>query len=205
MLKIGMTGGIASGKSIAAKQFANLGVGIIDTDIIAHELVASKTPLWQTIVTRFGENILHTDGNLNRQKLRKIIFSNHKEKQWLENLLHPQIRKTIKRQIKQLTNTPYCIIVIPLLVENLPNALVDRILVIDTQEVLQRQRAMQRDNIDTNLIQAIMTTQATREQRLEVANDIIENNTTTQALANTVAKMHAFYLELTKNTTSNEY
>lgn len=190
-----MTGGIASGKSVAAKQFADLGVGIIDTDIIARELVVNKTSLWQAIVTRFGENILTADGNLNRKQLKKIIFVNHKEKRWLEKLLHPQIRKTVKQQIKQYTNTPYCIIVIPLLIEDLPNPLVDRILVIDTQEVLQRQRAIQRDKSTAALVQAIMATQATRQQRLEIADDIIENNTTLQALADAVKKIHHFYLD----------
>ncbi len=196
MLTVGMTGGIGSGKSTAADQFFHLGAGIIDTDMIARQLVSMGKPIWQAIVTRFGEEILSADRNLNRDKLKKIIFSHRKEKQWLEDLLHPQIRRTVEQQIKQQINIPYCIIVIPLLTENLPNPLIDRILVIDTKETLQLQRTMQRDNTSTNLIQAIMSTQATREQRLVAADDVIENNTTLEALADAVRKMHDFYLEL---------
>ena len=201
MLKIGMTGGIASGKSQAAKLFMQLGCTIIDTDVIAHQLVEPNTSAWQAIITHFGKEILNFDQTINRRQLSKIIFARAAEKQWLEALLHPKIRQAVQQQIEKQPTASYYIIVIPLLVETLPNPTINRILVIDTKEENQLQRAIQRDHNSTTGIKTIMANQASRQQRLSVADDVIENNGSLTKLAVAVQKMHNFYLNLTENAT----
>jgi len=201
MLKVGMTGGIASGKTQATKFFTQLGCQIIDADVVARQLVEIGTPAWQAIVTHFGVSILKTDRCIDRQRLGRIIFTQAEEKKWLEELLHPEVRKTIIQRIEKEIDTPYCIIVIPLLAENLPNPLINRILVIDTEEKNQLHRAMQRDGTDKDTVKAIMATQASRQQRLAIADDIIENNTSSADLQVAVQKMHNFYLRLAENAT----
>ncbi len=194
MLKIGLTGGIGSGKTTVAQLFANLGVPIIDADIIAREVIANDPAVLQKIVKHFGGQVLETSGSLNRNYLRKIIFEQPEQRRWLEALLHPLIIAQMKLQARAI-KAPYCLLVIPLLIEStLPYALVDRILVVDAAEEMQLQRTQQRDNLSVEEVQHILHSQATRTQRLQMADDVIENNGDREMLKAAVQKMHQYYL-----------
>jgi dephospho-CoA kinase len=196
MYKVGLTGGIGSGKSIVAEMFMALGAGIIDTDVIARDLVAPGSAPYDVLLRHFGNEILLPDDNLNRSLLREIIFNDAKEKQWLEDLLHPLIRDEVLRQIEAL-KTPYCIIVIPLLTETYSEhayPYLDRILAVDCEPALQAQRAMERDGISQESVQAIIQAQAKREDRLKIADDIIVNDQHIERLREQVEKLHKKYL-----------
>lgn len=191
-LVIGLTGGIGSGKTIVAKLFANLGIDIIDTDQIAHNIVQPGSDLLHQIVAHFGQQILNVDGSLNRQQMRKIIFQDSHAKHWLEQLLHPIIYRHMYQQIQQATS-PYCVVIIPLLIETHIPYPIDKILVIDATEELQIQRTISRDNITTEEVQAIMHAQATREERLKIADDVIDNNQDIAHLEQQVNTLHKKY------------
>lgn len=195
MLKIGLTGGIASGKSTAAKLFANKGITVIDADQIARDIVTKGTPAYQKIVMHFGENILSNDQNINRSALRELIFQNASEKNWLEQLLHPIIRDEMNAQALQ-AQPPYCLLMIPLLTAKDSSIPLDRILVVDCDPTLQIQRAMQRDNNDKAKIQAIIDSQISREQRLAFADDIIINNKDLSHLQSRVDELHDYYTSM---------
>lgn len=195
MLVIGLTGGICSGKTTVANLFSKLGINIIDADVIAREVVEPNTAGYQKIVEHFGEAILTDAGLINRKKLGEIIFNNAQEKKWVEKTLHPLISANIKLQLRQ-TTSPYCIIVIPLLIETKSFDLVDRILVVDTTEESQIVRAKQRDNLSRAEILKIINSQSAREERLAYADDIIHNQENIEQLKNDVKKMHEFYLLL---------
>lgn len=197
MLKIGLTGGIGSGKSTVAKYFAELGVAIIDADKIARELVATGTPALTKIVKHFGNKILTSRGELDRKCLRKLIFSNPKQKQWLEKLLHPLIYHEMENQLQQV-KSPYCILVIPLLVETQQEKLVDRILVVDASQEQQINRTMKKNKISEKEVKTIIATQANREQRLASADDIIYNDNSLTKLKQQVQQLHQKYLILSK-------
>lgn len=194
---VGLTGGIGSGKSTIADYFAQLGVPIIDADIVAREVVEKGSPLLTQIVEHFGSQILTTQGELDRTKLRQIVFHNETEKQWLNNLLHPAIRTEMLDQLAQV-HFPYAIWVVPLLIENNLTAYCDRILVIDVQPDIQLKRAVQRDNNRTETIKNIIKAQVSREERLEHAHDIIENNLpiadNAKKLKEQVDALHQYYL-----------
>ncbi len=200
MLTVGLTGGIASGKTTAANCFAKHNVPIIDTDQIAHQLVLPKQPALQAIIKHFGDHILDKQGKLKRDKLRDIIFTNHDEKQWLEQLLHPLIRQAVTEDINTLTQQtnppPYCIVVIPLLVETNVYDWLDHVLVIDIDETIQLQRLQNRDNLNLSQCKAILTSQTSRQARLDVADVVISNNTTLADLATLVDKQHQQFLKL---------
>lgn len=206
MIVIGLTGGIASGKSQAAAYFANHHVPIIDTDLIARELVAPEQKALNAITHHFGKEILQQDGTLDRTKLRDIIFTHAQERHWLTQLLHPLIRTQVRQRITALkkqhclcaTAIPYCLVVIPLLVENQAYDLLDRILVIDVDEAIQRQRLQARDQITTEQADAILQAQASRQTRLAAADDVICNNHDLVALKNAVAAQHAIYVKNSK-------
>jgi dephospho-CoA kinase len=202
MLVIGLTGGIGSGKSITAQLFSEKGIPIIDADVISHQLTASHQPAVKIISEHFGQDIILTNGQLNRKKLRDIIFQDPNERIWLENLLHPLIRMEIKRQIHTLSS-PYCIIVIPLLLEALSKPenheaydFLSRILVIDAPSNIQIARTSQRDHTDEQSVQSIINVQINREDRLNNADDIIINNGTLTDLKSEVEKLHQLYLSL---------
>lgn len=196
MLVIGLTGGIGSGKSTVAKLFAQLGVPIIDTDIIARDVVKKGEPALDQLCQHFGAQVLDKVGNLDRQRLRNLIFQNPPERIWLERLLHPLIRAEMQRQVAQLT-TPYCICVIPLLFEaTKPNELVNKILVVDVPESLQIERTQQRDKLTLEEVKAILNTQVSRTQRLQATDDIIVNDKDMQALKQQVTRLHEHYLVL---------
>ncbi|MCK4869967.1 MAG: dephospho-CoA kinase [Gammaproteobacteria bacterium] len=193
MLKIGLTGGIASGKSLVADYFAKLGIKIIDADVIARKMVAPDTELFTKIVGHFGEKIIAKNGELDRTHIREIIFFNTSARKWLEELLHPVIYKAMQQEVKSAT-APYCILVIPLLLETEHEHLVDRILIVDTPEESQIERLKQRDQIDDEQIARIMAAQITRAMRLEKANDIIINDQATTHVEEQVKKLHKKYL-----------
>ncbi len=198
MLNIGLTGGIGSGKSTAANCFSQLGISVIDADVIAHDLTHKNTALFTSIVSHFGQDVLDKDGHLNRKKLRDLIFSNEAERQWLEELLHPAIITTMKQQIKTVAS-PYCILVIPLLTESNSIDFIDRICVIDIPEEIQLQRARVRDRTTESDIQAIIQSQTSRQQRLANADDIIINDGDFDQLKRQVTDLHQHYLALAKH------
>lgn len=195
MLTVGLTGGIGSGKTMVANLFVKLGATVIDTDLIAREVVEPKTPGWQKIVAHFGKDFLNSDQTIDRAALAKKIFHDSAEKIWLEQLLHPLIREKISA-IKATLQASYCIVVIPLLVETLPNPDIDRILVVTSPKALQISRTQTRDQRSLDEINAIINAQATPEQRLAVADDIITNDGSLAKLSEAVAKLHSRYLEL---------
>lgn len=198
MLIVGLTGGMGSGKSAVSEIFAKLGVPVIDTDIIAHELVKPGQPALLQLTATFGKQILNSDGELDRQKLRKLVFDNDDMRTALENILHPLIKQTALEQIHQLKNA-YCILVVPLLVEKGWQSLVNRVLVVDTSETLQRQRVKKRSGLPETQIESILRQQATREQRLYYADDVIVNNESLSHIDKQVQKLHLKYLELAQN------
>lgn len=193
--KIGLTGGIGSGKSTAAKYFATLGVEIIDADLIAREVVVPGTPTFEKIVAKFGFDILDKNGAIDRKRIRDLVFTNPDNKTWLESLLHPLIIAAVQLRIKQV-RSPYCVVVIPLLVETNLQTLVDRVLVVDATKEQQIKRTMARDKITEKEVTAIITTQATREQRSKAADDIIDACTSLQALQQQVVKLHKKYIKM---------
>ena len=172
-LTIGLTGGIGSGKSTVAKLFHKRGIAIIDADVIARQVVKKGSLALDAIKAHFGDAFLY-DGKLNRQRLREHIFNHPQDKEWLERLLHPLIRQAMLKEINN-SNSPYCLLVIPLLIENLPNPLVKRILLVDAPEALQLARATERDKAHEDEIKKIIAAQIARDKRLMQADDVILN------------------------------
>jgi len=195
MLRIGLTGGIGSGKSAAALLFSSRGVPVIDTDEIARVLVEPGQPAFDDIIRNFGEDILDRRRRIDRDKLRARVFDNAVERQRLEAILHPRIREVVRTKVAEL-DSPYCIVVVPLLIESGFNDLVDRVLVVDAAETLQIQRTMARSGLNEPEIRKIISAQATRAQRLQRADDVIENNTDRKQLDKEVERLHHWYLSL---------
>ncbi len=198
MLTIGLTGGIASGKSSVAAQFAALGVPIIDTDRIARELVIPGQPALQSIVEHFGAQALHADGQLNRAWLRQRIFSDPEARAALNAIMHPRIRARVEDELGKLKQ-PYAIVAIPLLVESQSyDDLVQRVLVVDLDEAEQLHRLIARDKINANQAHAALSAQTTRAQRLARADDLIDNNGSPEELAAQINLLHEHYTQLAK-------
>ncbi len=195
MLIVALTGGIGSGKSTVADEFAKLGIPIVDTDVIARQLVTVGSPAYQEIVAAFGPSILTDDKQLNRRKLREVIFNHPEQRLRLEQILHPRIRQAVEAQITQL-DSEYCIVVIPLLTEKGSYPFVDRILLVNAEPEQQIQRSMARDKQSREQIERIMASQSNREQRLAMADDIIDNSTGLVALEQQVRKLHHKYRTL---------
>lgn len=195
MLKIGLTGGIGSGKSAASSHFETLGIRVIDADIVAREVVEPGTSALNQIATHFGKDILLESGELDRRQLRSVIFNNSDEKAWLEKLLHPIIRTSIIEQLNT-ANSSYAVLVSPLLFETDQHSLVDRTLLIDVPESIQVERASQRDDTNPDQIKAIMAQQMSRACKLEKADDIILNDKDLPTLRQNVETLHQYYLEL---------
>ena len=198
MLKIGLTGGIGSGKTTVAREFERLNIPVIDADEIAHQLVAIGQPALTRIQQEFGKDVLYPDGSLNRKKLRELIFSDPKQKQKLESILHPLVYESMEVELKRLNqlNKPYCIICIPLLFETNMIRFVDRILVVDCSVEAQIERVLKRDNMTMERIQSIIDSQVSRTFRKAQANDLIDNSETDDRLAEEVKKLHNLYLSL---------
>lgn len=195
LLKIGLTGGIASGKTTVTDLFIQHGVPVIDADVIAHQLVQVGQPALATIAQVFGHDILHSDGSLDRGQLREKVFAKPQQRERLEAILHPLVYAEITKQAQQV-NYAYCIVSIPLLVETWKYAQVDRVLVVDCTEIQQRQRLKQRNQFDDKIIDQILAAQATRQQRLDIASDIIKNDNSLENLATQVYNLHLQYLQL---------
>lgn len=199
---VGLTGGIGSGKTTIANLFADLGVPLVDADVVAREVVAKGSPLLSKIVEHFGAQILTKQGELNRAALREIVFHHDEEKQWLNNLLHPAIRERMKQQLSEQT-APYTLFVVPLLIENKLTALCDRILVVDVSPQTQLARSAQRDNNNFEQIQRIMNSQVSQQERLKWADDVINNDTDLAQnlphLQKKVLELHQFYLQQAEN------
>ncbi len=192
---IGLTGGIGSGKSTVSQLFVDKGITLVDADQIARDVVAAGQPVLNDIVHTFGENALLSDGSLNRTHLRQCIFSDPAKKTWLNQTLHPLIRSEMLAQMSN-AKSPYCIVDVPLLTENKMSELFHRVLVVDCAVATQIRRAMTRDNATEDGIQRIIDVQASREQRCAIANDVITNESTLQALEKQVTVLHHLYIKL---------
>lgn len=193
--KVGLTGGIGSGKSTAAKIFSELGVPVIDADIIARELVEPGQPAFAEIVAAFGSKILNEHGMLDRARLRRLVFASEELKTRLEMILHPRILHEMHHQAAQFT-APYCILVIPLLVETAQENSIDRILVIDVPDAVQRHRVKARDRLSDTEVDAILQTQCPRAVRLAAADEVIVNDADLAALRSQIERCHQKYLSL---------
>jgi dephospho-CoA kinase len=202
IFKIGLTGGIGSGKTTVCKEFQALGVEIIDADIIARQLVEPGQAALAQLVATFGKQILDVNGFLNRALLRGLVFSDAEKKSQLENIMHPLIYNQIIAQSKILHGL-YCIFAIPLLLETNFTQIVDRILVVDCNPELQLQRVMQRDGLSREQTLTIMTSQMPRQSRLIQADDIIDNSESTVQLAEQIKRLHNSYILLATVRTSS--
>jgi dephospho-CoA kinase len=194
MYIVALTGGIGSGKSEAARQFAQLGVPVVDTDVIAHELTATGSPVLSEIEHMFGAEVLNEDGSLNRAKLRALVLSNPADRARLEGLLHPAIYERAIALLKDNDSKlrpQYQILVIPLLFENNRyHNVIDKILVIDCDENTQISRAMTRSKLTEEEVKAMMAAQTSRKVRLNGADEIIENNHSIADLIDKINKLH---------------
>jgi dephospho-CoA kinase len=195
---VGLTGGIGSGKSLVADMFARLGATLVDTDAIAHGLTAPHGPAMAAISAEFGPSFVAADGSLDRARMRALVFSDVRAKGRLEAILHPMIRAAAEAGAAAATG-PYVIFVVPLLVESGSwRDRVNRILVVDCPEELQVSRVKQRNGLSEQQVRAIMANQATREQRLAVADDIVANDADMASLEPQIASLHEKYLVISK-------
>lgn len=195
MLKIGLTGGIASGKSAAAQRFAALGVPVIDADELAREAVAPGSDGLQAAINAFGTDILAADGSLDRRRMRRRVFADPEERRRLEAIVHPRVRTLLDVRLAAL-QAPYAIVAVPLLVESGLAAEMDRVLVIDVPEELQIHRLMERDGETEARARHMLETQASRSERLAAADDVIVNDGTLAQLDASVQRQHRRYLTL---------
>lgn len=193
MLVVGLTGGIGSGKTTVSRRFAALGVPVIDADLIARELVTPGSAILDQIVRRFGSGVLSDSGELDRSRLRELVFSNQPARRDLEAMLHPAVRQEIERRTARL-RAPYCILVIPLLVETGQLNMVHRVLVVDVPEAAQIGRTSARDRVSHQSVRSILAAQARRAQRLAAADDVIDNSGTREALETQIRRLHETYL-----------
>jgi len=197
MFRIGVTGGIASGKTMITDMFSKLGAGVIDTDLIARDVVAPGEEGLKAVIEAFGDKILNASGELDRALLRNIIFNNAKERDRLEKILHPLIRVQCLSQVNSL-QAPYALVIVPLLVETNFAEFVHRVLVVDCLADLQIQRLMKRDQLKQPDAQAMLDAQVNRETRLKMANDVLDNNGSPDQARVKVKKLHLKYIELAK-------
>lgn len=195
MFVVGVTGGIGSGKTAVTDRFAQHGITIVDADIAARVVVEPGQPALKAIEAHFGKQVINKDGSLDRRALREIVFAHPKERQWLESLTHPLIGQEIQHQIKN-SNSPYTILVSPLLLEGNQHQLAQRILVIDVPEELQIERTISRDNTHQESVKAIMAAQMQRVDRLAKADDIVINDKGLDHLHHEVDNLHSMYLNL---------
>jgi dephospho-CoA kinase len=195
MLVIGLTGGIGSGKTAVSDRFKAKGITVVDADVVAREVVEPGTKALVSIAEHFGADVIQADGALDRAALRKKVFQDEAERKWLEKLLHPAIGEAIFNQLAA-AKSPYAIFVSPLLIETSQLQLAERILVVDVPIETQIQRTMTRDSNDEAQVKAIIAAQATREQRLVKAHDVIVNDQGLAHLDTEVERLHQRYLQL---------
>ncbi|CAI3789798.1 Dephospho-CoA kinase [Pseudomonas sp. MM227] len=192
---LGLTGGIASGKSAAAQRFAELGVHVVDADQASRWVVEPGRPALAALAERYGAALLQADGSLDRGALRKVIFEDAQERRWVEALLHPLIAEEIARALASATS-PYAVFVSPLMVESGQYRTTQRLLVVDAPEAVRVARTLLRDHTTPEQVQAILKAQASREQRLALADDVLVNDRDLAWLHSEVERLHAFYLTL---------
>lgn len=195
MLIIGLTGGIGSGKTAVSDAFARRGAPIIDTDLIAREVVAPGQPALAEIVTQFGPACVDSQGGLDRAYLRQVVFAEPALRRRLESILHPRIRQALRERLAAI-KTPYCLVVVPLLVETGMTDMAHRILVVDVPAAFQIQRVMARDNVTEDQARRVLAAQASRAQRLALADDVIDNSGDLASLDAQVAALHEKYIVL---------
>ena len=194
---VGLTGGIGSGKSTVADLFAAHGAGVVDTDIIAHALTVAGGEAIPALCAEFGADVIGTDGSLDRTAMRRLAFSDQSAKSRLESILHPLIRERSELLCGERADAPYVLLVVPLLVESAAyRARMNRILVVDCDESLQVRRVMARSGLVEHDVRAIIAAQASRAQRLAIADDVIVNETDQPALEAQVQHLHARYVDL---------
>jgi dephospho-CoA kinase len=190
-----LTGGIASGKTAVSDGFRRLGVPVIDTDVIARQLVEPGQPALALITEIFGPGILDSTGGLDRKKMRETIFSDRKKKAQLEQVLHPMIGEEVLKRLEQLS-APYCILVVPLYAESGSYRWVDRVLLVDASEEQQIRRVMARDDISSEQAKAILVAQASRAERAALADDVIDNSGPLDVLEDKIEALHKKYASL---------
>jgi len=194
-LVVGLTGGIASGKSLVGAMFVKLGAALIDTDQVAREVVAPGEAGLTAVAAEFGPAVLNASGELNRPALRSLVFADDAKRQRLEAILHPLIRSRTRAKLAELT-APYALVAVPLLVETSFDELVDRVLVVDCAESLQLERLIKRDAIPKAEALAMVRAQVDRAARLKAAHDVVDNNGTADATRRQVDLLHRRYLDL---------
>lgn len=200
--RVGLTGGIASGKSTVANLFAALGVAIVDTDVLAREVVAPGSPLLPRIAEHFGAGVIATDGSLDRPALREKIFADEAERRWLESQLHPAIRELTDARSAAAAG-PYVIVAIPLLVETRGRDRFSRVLVVDCAPELQLSRLQARDGMTRAAAERMLAAQASREDRLAAADDVIRNDADIARLRDQVETLHKRYVDLARAQSEN--
>jgi dephospho-CoA kinase len=194
---LGVTGGIGAGKTAITNQLQVWGIEIVDADVIAREVVALGKPALAKITARFGQDILLTDGNLDRAKLRDIIFTEPSQKEWLNNLLHPIIRQSIIDALSQSTSA-YVVLSAPLLFENGLQKYCDHTLLVDVPVEVQLARTSKRDNVDAAQVNAIIAAQMPRQEKRSLADDIIDNSGALEQTLITLKLLHSEYLQNAK-------
>lgn len=194
MFVVGLTGGIGSGKSAVTRLFESLGILVIDADQVAREVVEPGEPALDKIASRFGKDALLETGSLDRRYLREVVFAEPKQRNWLEQLLHPIIRDRIMLKLEQ-SSSRYTILASPLLLETDQHLLVNHVIVVDATEAQQIERTIERDQSNTEQVKAIIAAQMSREERLSKANDIIDNSGTEADLMPLVEKLHKAFLK----------
>ncbi len=192
---VALTGGIASGKTFISDEFAHLGVPIIDTDVIAHQIVEPGQPALQEIEDTFGIEVIDITGRLKRAHLRSLIFSDPNSRKKLESILHPRIRQIAMKAASEVTGN-YCMLVIPLLTERGAYPNIDRVLVVDIATEIQISRLMTRDRCSREEAQQVLAAQASREQRLRIADDVLDNSGSLQQTRDAVALLNTKYVYL---------
>ena len=195
MFTVALTGGVASGKSTVERLFASRGIEIIDADHVAREVVAAGTAGLADIVEVFGTDVLSADGSLDRRAMRERVFADERARRQLEAIIHPRVREVLRQRASEV-HSAYGMLVIPLLVESGDYAWVNRVLVVDVPREVQRERLLKRDGISRELAEAMLNAQASREQRLGVADDVIDNSADLESLDDAVERLHRRYLQL---------
>jgi dephospho-CoA kinase len=197
MLKVALSGGIASGKTSVSDQFQSLGVPVIDADLLSREAVAVGTPGLGSICRRFGADIIDESGALDRKKLRQIVFNNSEARADLESIVHPEVRRLTTEALQRFEddNAPYCVVVIPLLVETAQQDHYDHVIIVDVGEETQIRRVMQRDGSTEQQARKILESQAKRSQRLAIADTVIDNSGSVESLATQVDTIHQTLLQ----------
>lgn len=202
MLPVGLTGGIASGKSTVAQHFEAKGVPVLDADAVARDVVLPGTPGLQAIVERFGEHVLDADGALDRAAMRQQVFADATARKDLEAIIHPAVRQAMAQWSARQTSA-YALLMIPLLVESGLTTMIDQLVVVDVPADVQKQRLLARDDIDASLADSMIAAQATREQRLAAADHVIDNSGTVDELAPQTDSVHQALLATAEATTNS--